>query len=97
MRDQKLDETVTTDEAQDRAKFVRQTTVDRVLSYALSAIDKPGAEGILNVSHSALAREVERDRGVVEEALERARDLAEQNPRDFVASGAVQLLSNALA
>jgi hypothetical protein len=90
---------VTTDEAQDRARFRRQTGVDRILTIALNAIDKPGAEGLMNLGggESMLARAVENNREEVEEALARARELVDQNPRDFVAAGAVRLLSNALA
>lgn len=79
------------------AKFQRQLSVEHVLEVALNAIDKPGADWPA-APERLLTRYAEGgSRAVVEEALSRARELVAQNPRDFVATGAVQLLSNALA
>jgi hypothetical protein len=78
----------------DSEKFVHQTTVDAIVEAALNAVDKPE---IFNAEpERGLSNSLERYPAAFEEALARCRKLAEDNPRDFVAAGAVQILTHVL-
>ena len=76
-------------------RFVRQTSIDTVVERALNAIDKPDV--FTGDPANAFRGWIERDRSLVVDALTRCRKLAKDNPRDFVAVGAVQLLESVLA
>jgi hypothetical protein len=76
-------------------RFQHQMAIERICEVALGAIDKPGE--FMGDPEATLARIAERKRNDVEEALVRCQRLVEDNPRDFVAAGAVQILTNVLA
>jgi hypothetical protein len=74
------------------SEFAEQTSSDRVLAYALDAIDKPG----LGDPVSSIRRDMERFGSAhVERALAKCRELLELNPHDEVALGAQRLLDEA--
>lgn len=67
--------------------------VYRVLNLALTAIDKPEAERdpVYSIERTAAG-----DPEILEAALDRCRELWDQNPRDEVAAGAYLLLADLL-
>jgi len=86
---------VTTSDRADSERFIHQTNVDSLVERALNAIDKP--EALTVEPEVTFTRLVERDRAIVEEVCHRCEQLADENPRDFVAAGAAQMLRNILA
>jgi len=82
--------------ASENTKFIEQTTVDGIVELALNTVDKP--ELFTGPPEGSLrrVRELYGDEPI-EQALARCRHLVEDNPRDYVAAGAVQFLENALS
>jgi len=78
----------------DRLRFVHQTTVDAIVQDALNAIDKP--ELFSADPQVRLRSSLDRYPAEFGEALERCRKLAADNPRDFVAAGAVSVMTSVL-
>jgi hypothetical protein len=77
------------------ARFIEQTTVDRLVTLALNTMDKP--EAFVADPARSVRRVMERyGDEPVEKALTRCRELLDASPNDFTAAGAVKFLESVL-